>query len=128
MPLLPILFLLFRASTAEPGERPLSVRQVMENADALDGHEITVAGWIEYCHRLSCPLFASRREVRRDRSDYWISIGRSAWFDAFAARNAPARVTLRARFDARCVVDPAEGVIAVCADRTDSLAPLAVVD
>lgn len=111
---------------AEPAARPLSVRRVIENAEALDGQEITVTGWIEYCHRRSCPLFDSKPEARDDRSEYWISIGASRWFDTFAARKAPGPVTLRAKFDASCVSDPASGIIAACADRADSLKPRAL--
>lgn len=124
----PLLFLALQAAVPAQGERPLSVREVMENAGTLDGREIVVSGWIEECHRLSCTLYASRREARKDWPDYWLSIGSSGWFDSFAARNAPTRVTLRARFDARCVTDPASGIIALCADRVNSLAPIALVE
>ena len=128
MLLVPLLIFALQASAAESTERPLSVREVMENAEALDGREISVSGWVQECHSLSCSLYASRREARRQEPRYWLSIGSSPWFDAFARRNAPARVTLRARFDARCVSDPADGVIALCADRVRSLDPLAIVE
>ena len=108
-------------------DRPLTVRQVVENNQALHGQEIVVSGWLETCDRLSCPLYASRREARRNWPDYWLSIGSTAWFDAFAQQNGPGRVTLRARFDAGCVTDPAERVIAACADRARSLDPIALV-
>lgn len=100
----------------------------MENAGALDGREILVSGWVEHCERLFCELYASRRESRgRSWPVYYLSIGSSAWLDAFVRRNGPGRVTLRARFDARCVTDPRSGIIAACADRVSSLRPIALV-
>jgi hypothetical protein len=115
------------ALAAGAGTPPLTVREIMENAEALDGQEILVSGWVEECRRLSCTLYASRREARRTLPRYWLSIGRSAWFDAFARRHGPGRITLRARFDADCVTDPRSDVVALCADRVNSLSPLAVV-
>jgi hypothetical protein len=127
MPFLPLLVLLLHASAAHPRERPLSVRQVMENAEAYDGREIIVAGWVEECRRLDCTLYASLNEAQKDSPRYWLSIGRSRWFDAFVRRNGPIHVTMHARFDARCVTDPAEGIIAICAYRVNSLQPIALV-
>jgi hypothetical protein len=123
-PMLPFLALF--AFAVQAAERPLSVREVMESAEAFDGQEVLVSGWVEECQPLSCILYASRREGRRDWPRYWLSIGSSTWFDAFARRNAPGPVTLRARFSARCVTDPRSGVIALCADRVNSLDPLAI--
>ena len=117
------LFVALSACVAGPTERALTVKQVVENARALDGQEILVTGWIDYCHRLSCPLFDSAEEVGKDWP-YFLSIGRSSWFDSFARRHAPTRVTFRSRVDARCISDPATGVIAACADRANSLEPL----
>ena len=127
MTLLPLLLLALHGSAAEPADRPMTVREVMESAEALDGREITVSGWVEECRRLSCPLFQSRREARRTWPRYWLSVGGSPWFDSFASRNAPGRVTLRARLDARCVTDPRTEVFALCGDRAGSLHPLAIV-
>jgi hypothetical protein len=123
----PFLFAALSACVAGPTERPLSVRQVIENAQALDGREITVAGWIQACRHLSCSLHASAEEAGRERPVYFLSIGRSGWFDAFARRNAPARIALRARVDARCITDPASGIIAACTDRPASLDPRGLV-
>jgi hypothetical protein len=118
-----LVFLAFAAGANTP---PLTVREVMENAQAVDGKEILLSGWIEHCRPLACILYASRREARRKSSRYWLSIGRSAWFDAFARRHGPGKITLRARFDARCVTDPRSGIIAVCTDRVNSLSPVAI--
>lgn len=124
---LPLLFLALHGSAAQPAERPMTVREVMERAEALDGREIVVSGWVEECRRLSCPLFQSRREARREWPRYWLSVGSSPWFESFARRNVPGRMTLRARLDARCVTDPRTEVIALCSDRAGSLHPLAIV-
>ena len=123
MRLLPALVLGLSACLITPAERPLNVRQIVENARALDGQEVVVTGWIEDCERLSCPLYASSEEVGKD-SPYLLSIGPSRWFDDFARRNAPMRVNLRARVHARCITNPATGNIAVCADRSGTLEPL----
>ncbi len=105
----------------------MSVRHVMENAEALDGQEIIISGWIEDCQPLSCSLWASSREPRGGGLHYQLSIASSRWFDAFARRKAPTYVTLRARLNAECVTDPASGTIALCADRAESLVPLAII-
>jgi hypothetical protein len=126
MPLTLLLALAVQASAA-PSEWALTVREVMERAEAYDGREIVVTGWIDRCERLSCALYASREEAKKESPRYWLSIGASAWFDAFARRRAPGRITLRARLDDRCVTDPADDIIAICADRVNSLNPLAVV-
>lgn len=122
-----LLLLSLQASAAEPATRPMTVREMMEKTEALDGQEIVVTGWVRECRRFSCILYQSRRGSRRDDRRYWLSIGASAWFDAFARRNLPGRVTLRARFDASCVIDPRDDVIALCTDRASSLGPLAIV-
>ncbi|HEV2746112.1 MAG TPA: hypothetical protein VGW34_02295 [Allosphingosinicella sp.] len=101
----------------------MGVKDVVANARALDGQEIEVQGWIEECHRLSCPLYASAEEVGKDWP-YLLSVGSSRWFDAFAADNAPTQVTLRARLRDRCINDPAKGIISVCADRANTLEPI----
>ena len=121
---LPFLFVALSACVAGPTERALSVKQVVENAQALDGQEILVTGWIEHCHRLSCPLFDSAEEVGKEEWSYVLSIGRSTWFDSFARRHAPTRVTLRARLNNRCISNPATRIIAACADRSNTLEPL----
>ena len=102
---------------------PLSVRQVVENARALDGQKIVVTGWIEYCHRRSCPLFGSPEDVGAEWP-YVLAIGRSSWFDAFARHNAPVRVTLLAKVNDLCITDPATRIIAACADRSNTLEPI----
>ena len=126
---MPLMFLIaFQAAVAQPADRRLTVRELMENAERYDGRIVTVSGWVETCERLSCSLFQSRREALQRRSPlYHLSIGSSPWFDAFARRSAPTRVTLRARFSARCVTDPRDDVIAICADRVRSLDPIGIV-
>ena len=104
-------------------ERPLSVREIVENASELDGQEVLVTGWIEYCHRLSCPLFDSADEVGREWP-YVVSIGPSRRFDDFVEQHAPMRITFRARMNDVCVTDPATRIIAACADRSRTLEPL----
>ena len=120
----PLMVLLLSACVAGTGGAPLSVRAVVENAPALDGKEVVVAGWLEQCQRLSCGLFGSAQEVGKE-FPYSLSIGRSAWFDAYARRAAPGRVVLRARVHDLCISNPADRVIAVCADRNATLEPLA---
>lgn len=127
---MPVLLAFLLAAHAVPGgtaERPLTVRHVMENAEALDGREIVVSGWMEECMGLSCELWASRAESRRHPPRYFLSIGSSTWFDALAQRSTPRQVTLRARFSAHCVTDPRADVIAACTDRPRSLDPLVIV-
>ena len=117
------VMLVLSGCVASPTERALSVREVVQNAPGLDGREILVTGWIEYCWRLSCPLFESAADVWKD-DGYFLSIGSSRGFDAFAAPQAPARVTFRARVHDRCISDPATGTIAACADRAGTLEPI----
>ncbi|MGD9713054.1 MAG: hypothetical protein AB7V46_13425 [Thermomicrobiales bacterium] len=125
--LLPLLLMLQALPLEAATGHPMSVREVMENNERLDGREIVVSGWVEECRPLSCPLYASRREAHRNGPRYWLSIGSSSGFDAFARDHAPGRVTLRARFRADCVNDPSGEAIAVCADRVNSLSPVAIV-
>ena len=124
--LLPFAFFTLSACVAGPTARPLTVREVVENAHAFDGKEIVVTGWLEQCQRLSCGIFASAEEVEKD-FPYYLSIGRSSWFDAFAQYAAPRRITLRARLHDRCISNPATQIIAACADRGGTLEPLALV-
>jgi hypothetical protein len=125
MRLLPALLIALSACVAGPTERPLSVREVVANARALDGHVILVSGWIEECQRLYCSLYDSADEVGKERP-YFLSIGPSRWFDSYVHQNAPVRVTLRARLNDRCISDPATDTIAACADRANSLEPLSL--
>lgn len=127
MPALLTLLLAAHAISTGTPQNPLSVRQVMENAETFDGREVVLSGWLEDCLGLSCLFFASRAESRKHPPRYLLSIGSSAWFDAFARRHRPGPVVLRARFDARCVTDPRTDVIAVCTDRARSLDPVAIV-
>ena len=121
-----LLILPLSACVTDASERPLSVREVVRQAAALDGQEVVVRGWIEECQHLSCSLYASPGERGRDRV-YYLSVGASKWFDAFAAQNAPTFVTFRARVDARCIDDPADDVILACSDRVNSLSPIRLV-
>ena len=128
MPLALLLSLALQASAPPPPrERVLSVREVMENIELYDGRVIVVTGWIDHCEYLSCSLFASKAEVKKEWPRYGLSIGASPWFDAFVLDRAPARITFRARFDGRCVTDPRDNVIALCTDRVRSLNPIAIV-
>jgi len=127
MRLLPLLFVALSACVAGRSERPLSVRYVVQNADALDGRQVVVTGWLDECRQLSCPLYAAPEDVGKRWPIYTLSIGSSRWFDAFARRNAPTLVTLRARVHDHCISDPAADVIAVCADRPNTLEPLGLV-
>lgn len=123
---LPFAVLALSACVAPPTGRPLTVRDVVENAQALDGKEVLVSGWLERCERLSCGIFGSEEEVEK-RFPYYLSIGRSEWFDASAKRAAPGRIVMRARVHDKCISDPAAGAIAVCADRSGTLEPLALI-
>lgn len=123
---LPLLLVALSACVAGPAERPLSVRYVVENAEALDGREIVLSGWIDHCERLSCALYDSAEEIGKDWA-YFLSIAPSSWFDPYIRGRAPTRVTLRARLHDRCIVNPATQIIGVCADRGGSLEVLAIV-
>jgi hypothetical protein len=123
---IPLAFLALCACAAGPRERPLTVREVVENAQTLDGEVVVVSGWIERCHRISCGIFESADEVDRD-FPYYLSIGSSRWFDAFAQRAGPTHVVLRARLRSRCISDPATRIIAACADRPGTLEPIALI-
>jgi hypothetical protein len=118
--------LLLSACVTGPVERPLSVREIVENAEALDGQEIVVSGWLDRCDRLSCVIYSSANEVGKDWA-YFLSIGPSPWFDAFAKRAAPGRIILRARFKDRCVSDPATQTIELCTDRATTLEAISLV-
>ncbi|HEX8381204.1 MAG TPA: hypothetical protein VF619_11735 [Allosphingosinicella sp.] len=122
---LPFLVLL-SGCVAGPTERPLSVEEVVENASALNGREIVVVGWLDQCFRFSCGIYASAKEAKKD-FPYYLSIGRSRWFDSFAQRAAPTRIALRARLDDRCISNPATEIIALCTDRSGTLEPLALI-
>jgi len=124
--LLPLPFLALAGCVTGSIERPMTVREIVQNARVLDGREVVVSGWLEQCQPLACGLYASAAEVRTD-VPYYLSIGSSRWFDAFARRAAPTNVVLRARVHDRCISDPSTQVIAVCADRAGSLEPLALV-
>ncbi|HEX6375587.1 MAG TPA: hypothetical protein VFZ91_07685 [Allosphingosinicella sp.] len=123
---LPFSLLALSGCMAGATERPLSVREVVENARTLDGREIVVAGWLERCQSRSCGIHASADEVGDD-FPYYLSIGPSRWFDSFARRTAPTRIVLRARLHDRCISDPAARIIAACADRAGTLEALAVI-
>ena len=127
MRLLPLLFVALSACVSGASQRPLSVRHVVQNAEALDGREVVVTGWIDECLRLSCPLYADPEDVGKAWPIYVLSIGASRWFDAFARLHAPTRITLRARVHDHCISDPAANVIAVCTDRPSTLEPLGLV-
>jgi hypothetical protein len=120
---LPALLLALSACATSPAERPLSVRHVVLNAEALDGQEILVTGWVEECGHFGCPLWHSPREIGKEWP-YRLSIAASKWFDRYADLNAPMRVTLRARFHDRCISDPVSQTIGVCTDRGSNLEPL----
>lgn len=124
--LLPFVILAVSACVTAPTERPLTVREIVENAEVLDGKEVVVSGWLEKCQHLSCGIFDSANEVDKDFS-YYLSIGPSPWFDSFAQRAAPGPIVLRARIHDRCISNPATQIIAVCADRPSTLVPLALV-
>ena len=106
--------------------RVLDVREIVENAGALDGKEVLVSGWMANCHPLSCGLFQSRRETGRS-FPYYLSIGPSDWFDAFANHGPARQVVLRVRVNAKCISNPGTGEIAVCADRPTTLEPLGTI-
>lgn len=112
------------ATAAPASARPMSVREVTQNAAALDGREVVVAGWLEQCLPRSCGLYGSAKGVRK-RFPYFLSIGASRSFDAFARRAGRRWVVLRVRVHDRCVSDPAADIIAACSDRPSTLEVLA---
>ena len=111
---------------AGPSASPLTVREVIDEAQSLDGREIIVEGWLDQCQRLSCPLFASSEDTRSD-DPYFLSIGSAPWFDIEMRVATPTWIVLRARFHDLCVNDPASGNYAVCSDRPETLEPLALI-
>ena len=126
MRLLPLLFVALSACVSGRSDRPLSVRDVVQNAEALDGREVIVTGWIDECRQLSCPLYAGPEDVGKGWPIFFLSIGSSRWFDTFARRNGPTLITLRARVHDHCISDPVADVVAVCADRPNTLEPLSL--
>ena len=125
--ILPFLLLALGGCVTTAREPPLSVQQVVEQAEALDGREITVSGWIHECRPRGCALYGSRKDVDND-SSFFLSIGPSAWFDEWAEEYGSRRITFRARLDAFCIIDdPRPDIIRVCADRAPTLQPIRVV-
>jgi hypothetical protein len=122
-----VALLALAATQAGASERPWTVRQVIENAELLDGREVIVAGWLQACQRLSCPLFNSPEEAKGQSPAYHLSVGGNGWFDHDARRYAPSYVILKARVDARCINDPSQDVIALCTDRPSSLRPVRII-
>jgi hypothetical protein len=111
---------------AGPSASPLTVREVVVEAQSLNGREIIVEGWLEQCQRLSCPLFATPEDVRSD-DPYFLSIGSAPWFDIEMREAMPTWIVLRARFHDICVIDPASRIYAACSDRPETLEPLALI-
>ncbi|HEY5722898.1 MAG TPA: hypothetical protein VIT45_11310 [Allosphingosinicella sp.] len=129
------------ASCATRPDGPVwSVRQVMDNSEAVEGKVIDIRGWVQRCERLGCGLYDSREEYRRSQDPdrgpgpgdpeglgFHLSIGTSAWFDEEAALNAPSYVIMTARVDGRCMNDPKHGTIALCIDRSGTLEPIRII-
>ena len=121
-----VLFFALGGCVTHHSQHPMTVQQVVQEARTLDGQEVVVTGWLQECRRLSCPLYASAEEAEKEQPSF-LSIGPSVWFDPLSLHLARTRITLRARFNSRCVSDPASGVIAVCTDRPASLEPIRMI-
>jgi hypothetical protein len=95
----------------------LSVNDVIRNQQVLIGRRVLIRGRLSTCERLSCAILG-RKESGVER---FLSIGRSPTFDAAARPYAGRTVEIEARLTDTCLpgVDP--DVIAVCADRADTL-------
>jgi hypothetical protein len=114
------------ACTTASEERPWTVRQVLENRQSLNGKTIVLKGWSDSCQRLSCTLYDSPDEVRKERANYWVSVGGYPSFDQAAAARVPSYVVMVARVKTRCMNDPSGETIALCADRPSSIVPLRI--
>lgn len=99
----------------------MTVLQVLENREKLDGKLVTVRGWLPRCEGYDCLLYDSQEAAEADLSDKrshrYLGIGDSPEFDKNVAGQLPAFVVLRAKFDAECV-EPSGWI---CLDRVADL-------
>lgn len=99
----------------------MTVKQVIENKDRLDGKIVTVSGWLPECEGLNCILYESPESTTAgpdsERSNYHLGIGDYRVFERKAAGRLPAFVVLRARFHGECVA-PSK---LICLDRIEDL-------
>ena len=52
-------------SVVPPNDHVMSVAEVKDNIDALNGQRVQVAGWLGECAEYSCSLFTSQDDARR---------------------------------------------------------------
>ena len=89
-----------------------TVREVIEQRVELEGQRINVIGSLSHCQALSCGL---------SQGEFYLSIGSSSEFDEAATGFAGDEVVVAAKFTGECVSDPSSGILAVCADRSNTL-------
>ncbi|UIP06731.1 hypothetical protein LY632_13810 [Erythrobacter sp. SDW2] len=104
------------AGCIAPGraENTFTVSEVVDHSSELEGQRINVIGTLSDCQPLSCSLRAA--------DGYWLSIGKSDEFDYAAERFRGQEVVVAATFTGKCVSDPKAEIIAVCTDRSETLA------
>ena len=104
------------AGCIAPGraENTFTVSEVVDGSAELKGQRINVVGTLSDCQPLSCGLRAA--------GGYWLSIGSSDEFDIAAERFRGQEVVVAATFTGKCVTKPKSELIAVCGDRSETLA------
>ena len=116
MRILAAFFILSACATLPAKPAALSVHEVSQQQDALNGKVIRVSGVVRHCQRLSCALISPTNKL------HFISIGNSETFDQDIRQHLNREVVVEGMLDSRCVNDFDLGDYAVCADRPDSLA------
>jgi hypothetical protein len=94
----------------------LSVHELSQQREALNGKVVRVAGVVKHCQRLSCALEAP------DNERYFVSIGKSDAFDRTVQHVLGREIVVEATLDDSCVVDFDHDISPVCGDRSNSLA------
>jgi hypothetical protein len=107
--------------------RTLTVAEVLQNLDALNGKQVSVAGFLPECGGYDCSLFANEQQAKdfwkiansRDRKEKlpeFVEIGFVPGFDEKAGRLAGNYVVVSGRVTNQC--HPGE-----CLDRGPNLIP-----
>lgn len=100
-----------------PAGRAFSVAEVIYRQQALIGTRVVIRGRLSRCQPLSCTLHGKDGNGR----ERFLSIGRSAVFDAAAGRYSGRSVEIEALLTDHCLADPDPDLIALCADRASTL-------
>ena len=121
-------------------DRPVSVAEVVDNIDALNGKIVTVRGYLGTCAGSDCEIFVNRADSAKwwgnfakasagehveDEHVVYLSIGSSVDFDRKAAPLQNRRVTVIGTVSNHC----RRGFLGlfkrnVCTDRADDIRPI----